>query len=193
MREAGPSLCRRSCLFLRDRSSRRLAASPSSLFPLAELCKGAASPVTWQPRRLSLIGSPSRQAAKHTRPARPRPEGRAQPLHPGAGHCPGRAARPCAYGISLCFGQRLGATPAPHPRHRTCSECRPLPRWSFRGFSPLPVRLQAVKRQVGAGAIFRTTPSTLEKMAKRRSGGRKEQGRSNSEGESSTPALGEAG
>lgn len=58
--------------------------------------------------------------------------------------------------FSLC-ALGSGLEPPPPPTHtpsstpRTCSECRPLPRWSFRGFSPVPVRLQAVKKQRGTG------------------------------------------
>lgn len=104
-RAAGPRLNRRRRRLLRGRCSRRLAASPGSLLPLAALGKGAASPVTWQPGPLALIGWSSRQAARHTRPACPRPEGRAQLLRPGrrgtVPRTPARPSAPCALALRL--------------------------------------------------------------------------------------------
>lgn len=89
---------------------------PWSLLPLAALGKGAASPVTWQPGLHTLIGSSSCQAEWHTRPARPHPEGRAQPLRPRRrGTTLESAARPrtqCV--LALCLRKRRGAGPL-HP------------------------------------------------------------------------------
>lgn len=57
-----------------------------------------------------MIGSSSRQAARHTRPASPRPEGRAQPLRSGRqGTALGSAAGPRAHSaLERRLGQRPG-------------------------------------------------------------------------------------
>jgi hypothetical protein len=81
-----PSLCRCRCCLPLSPPPRPLLSKargePRFSPPSGRAGKGAALPVTWRPGPLALIGSSSRQAARHTRPARPRREGQAQPLRP---------------------------------------------------------------------------------------------------------------
>lgn len=117
---------------------------PRSLLPLAALGKGAASPVTWQPGPHALIGWSPRQAGWHTRPARPRPQGRAPPPRPGRG-APLRRACPAldAPRSGSVPGKRRGAGP-PHPPQPAARphmlRSRPRPHRSSRGLRPPPVR-----------------------------------------------------
>lgn len=101
--------------------------------------------------------------------------------------------------FSLCaLGSGLEPPPPPythtlvHPSHMLRMPApAPLEFQGFQSSSRAPAGSEEATRD---RAVFRTTPSTLEKMAKGEVGGAKRKGeRSNSQGESSTPALGEAG
>lgn len=154
---------------------------PRSLLPLAALGKGAASPVTWQPGPHALIGSSSRQAEWHTRPARPHPEGRAQPLRPRRGGTTlESAARPWTQCVlAQCLEQRRGTGPLHPLQLQACPHMLRTPvsaPLEFQG-SLSASRSPIDRKKAGRGQCYLQKHPALTENDKRRSSGRKAQRR----------------